>query len=172
MSSASDMDRDPHHSEARYECFESIREYERMTDELIGEAQRSIRVFDKALSCGWNTRRRQEQLRAFLRESPTCRLFVLVHEPEAIERLCPRFTLLRQQFCELVQLRVTRRWVQHVHDPFIIIDVRHYLHRFHYDHLRFARGLNDPEGVQQLLGRFGELWDASTPARGGSVMGL
>ena len=61
-------------------------------------------------------------------------------------------------------MRQTPRWARHLYDPFVIFDASHYLHRFHYEHMRYARGLNELEGTQQLLDRFSELWEVSKPA--------
>lgn len=155
-----------------YERFDSLREYERMMDEFIAGAQHAIRIFEESLSSAYDTRERDERLRGFLRTSATNSLRLVVHDPGPMERRCPRFVALRQQFSERIEIRVTPRWARHVHDPFAVFDARHYLHRFHYDRMRAARGMHDPSGAQQLLDRFGELWDASTPARSASVMGL
>jgi hypothetical protein len=54
----------------------------------------------------------------------------------------------------------------------VIFDASHYLHRFHYQHMRFARGRNEVVGAQQLLDRYEELWEASKAASTTSVLGL
>ena len=69
-----------------------------------------------------------------------------------------------QHFSHVAKVRQTPRWARHVYDPFVIFDASHYLHRFHYERMRYARGLNELTGAQQLLDRYGELWDASKPA--------
>ena len=61
---------------------------------------------------------------------------------------------------------------QSIPDAFAIFDASHYLHRFHHDHMRFARGRDEIAGAQALLDRFDELWDASTPAAAINVLGL
>jgi hypothetical protein len=156
---------------AVYRRFDGMREYEATMDELIAKTQRVIRVFDRSLAPAYDAPLRYERLRTFLRGSPGNRLFLVVHDDASIVRL-PRLALLLQQFSRTAQVRVTPASARHIYDPFVIFDASHYLHRFHYDHVRAAGGLNEPDGVQQLLERFGELWDASTPARSASVMGL
>ena len=69
-------------------------------------------------------------------------------------------------------MRQTPKSAKHLYDPFVIFDASRYLHRFHYDHMRYARGLNELEGTQQLLDRFAELWEVSTPAVSTGVVGL
>jgi hypothetical protein len=69
-------------------------------------------------------------------------------------------------------VRQTPRWARHVYDRFVVFDTLHYLHCFHYEHARFARGTNDLDGAQQLIERFEELWHVSQPALRASVLGL
>lgn len=157
---------------AQYERFESMREYDAMLDELIPRTQRVIRIFDKALSASYNNVPRCDLLSEFLRTDPLNRLYIVVHDSGNLERTCPRLVTLLQRFSHLAKVRQTPRSARHLYDPFVVFDASHYLHRFHYDHMRYARGLNEINGTQQLLDRFSELWDASTPAPAASVTGL
>lgn len=157
---------------AQYERFESMREYEAMFDVFIPGTQREIRVFDKALSARYNSVERCDSLRAFLRADPVNRLYIVLHEPEHLSRTCPRFMALLQHFGHAAQVRQTPRWARHLYDPFAIFDASHYLHRFHHDHMRYARGQNELAGARELLDRFEELWEASKPAAGPTVLGL
>lgn len=149
-----------------------MREYDAMLDELIPQTQRVIRIFDKAVSARYNTPGRCDLLRQFLRADPLNRLYIVVHEIDGIERTCARFITLLQHFSHKATIRQTPRYARRVYDPFVIFDATHYLHRFHYDHMRYARGLNEIEGSQQLLDRFAEIWDASVPAAVTTVLGL
>jgi hypothetical protein len=157
---------------ARYERFDGMREYDAMFDELIPKTQRVIRVFDRALSRDYNSLARCQALAQFLKSDSMNRLELVVHATAGIERVCPRFVTLLQRYGHVAKVRQTPRWARHVYDPFIVFDASHYLHRFHYERMGFARGLNELEGTQQLLERFGELWEASQPAFGASVLGL
>ena len=111
-------------------------------------------------------------LRAFLRAAPSNRLFVIVHELDGLERVCPRFVTVLQRFSHAAKVRQTPRRARHLYDAFAIFDASHYLHRVHHAHMRYARGLNELEGVQQLLDRYAELWEASSPAAMTGVLGL
>jgi hypothetical protein len=157
---------------AEYERFESMRQYEAMLDELIPQTQRVIRIFDKSLATHFNNPNRCSALRQFLRADPSNRLYVVVHETDSLARSCPRFVTLLQHFGHAAKVRQTPRMARHVYDPFVIFDASHYLHRVHHVHMRYARGLNEIEGAQQLLDRFGEMWEASMPAGATSVLGL
>jgi hypothetical protein len=157
---------------AEYRRFEGMREYEAVIDSLIPQTQSVIRVFDKSLSRAYNSPQRFDLLRQFLLASPRNRLLVVVHEVEPLERGCPRLLLLLQQFSYAISIRKTLRPAKHVYDPFVIFDASHYVHRFHYHHLRAARGTNDVLGAQQLIDRFGEIWEVSAPAVSANVTGL
>lgn len=157
---------------AEYERFESMRQYEAMLDELIAQTQRVIRIFDKSLGPSFNSASRCGLLRQFLRADPSNRLDIVVHDADGLDRVCPRFVTLLQQFSHSAKVRQTPRSARHLYDPFVIFDASHYLHRFHHLHMRCARGRNELEGTQQLLDRFGEMWEASMPAAAASVLGL
>ena len=157
---------------AEYERFESFREHDAMFDELVAQTQRVIRIFDRSLSARFNAPARCDAIRSFLRADPLNRLYIVLHEPDALARTCPRFLNLLQHYGHLAQVRQTPRWARHVYDPFAIFDATHYLHRFHYEHMRYARGLNELGGARELLDRFQDLWDASRPAATARVLGL
>jgi hypothetical protein len=157
---------------AVYERFESTREFDAMFEELIPLTQRVIRIFDKSVSERYNSPARCNLLGDFLRADPLNRLYLVLHEPESLARNCPRFATLLQRFGHIAKVRQTPRWARHLYDPFVIFDASHYLHRFHYQHMRFARGRNEVVGAQQLLDRYEELWEASKAATTTSVLGL
>lgn len=157
---------------AEYERFESLREYEDMFDGLVTMTQRVIRIFDKSLSARFNTPGRCDLLRQFLRADPLNRLYIVLHEPETMPRVCPRFVSVLQHFNHVAKVRQTPRGARHLYDPFAVFDASHYLHRFHYDHMRYARGRNELTGTQVLLDRHHELWEVSKPAAQANVLGL
>ena len=157
---------------AVYERFESTREFDAMFEELIPQTQRVIRIFDKSLSARYNSPAQCGLLSDFLRADPLNRLFVVLHEPDTMARMCPRFVTLLQRYGHIAKVRQTPRGARHLYDPFIIFDASHYLHRFHHQHMRYARGLNEVIGAQQLLDRYAELWEVSTAAGAMGVLGL
>jgi hypothetical protein len=157
---------------ARYRRFEGLREYEAVIDRLIPKAERTIRIFDRALSRAYNSPQRHEALRHFLQASRTNRLLIVVHDAGPIVRDCPRMMELLRQFGPAVRIHETLRVAKHVYDPFVVFDTIHYVHRFHYDHLRAAESNNDLAGAQILLDRFAEIWEASAQAVSASTGGL
>ena len=102
-------------------------------------------------------------LREFLRANPGNRLFVLIHDASNIERSLPRLCDLQRDFGHAFRLRLTPRIAKHVYDPFAVFDASHYLHRFHYKHMRAAEGIHDADGAGELLERFSEIWEVSAP---------
>ena len=157
---------------AEYRRFEGMREYEALIDSFIPQTQRTIRIFDRALSRAYNTATRHEALRQFLLAGRGNRLMIVLHDTASLERECPRMIDLLRQFSTAVKIQETMRPTKQVYDPFVIFDASHYVHRFHYDHLRASHGTHDVVGTQQLLDRFNEIWEASAPAVAPTVSGL
>lgn len=157
---------------AEYRRFEGMKEYESLLDGLIPQTERMIRVFDRTLSPSWNTPGRFEALRQFLLAHRSNRLLIVVHEADPIERERPRLVELVRQFGTAVRIHSTLTPAKHVYDPFVVFDANHYLHRFHYRHLRAAQGMNDLLGARELLDRFAEIWDASALAVSAGTSGL
>lgn len=157
---------------AEYRRFESNREYDRVIDQLIPLTQRIIRVFDKTLSRAYNTTARVELLKQFLLASRTNRLLIVLHDTRQLPLECPRLLDFVHQFSHACSIRETLRGAKHVYDPFVVFDGSHYVHRFHYDHMRAAQGMHDAAGAQQLIDRFGEIRECAGPPLAANVTGL
>lgn len=157
---------------AQYRRFESNREFEVLVDQMIPLTQRIIRVFDKTLSRGYANSARIELLRQFLLSARTNRLLIVLHETRQLATEHPRFLEFARQFSHACIIRETLRGAKHVYDPFVIFDGSHYLHRFHYAHMRAAQGLNDSTASQQLIERFDEIAECSGPQLPAHVTGL
>ncbi len=157
---------------AAYRRFESMREYEAVIDVLIPQTQRTIRIFDRSLSRAYNSSERCGALRRFLLAGRANRLEIVLHDTTTLERDCPRVLDLLRLFSTAVKVHETLKAAKHVYDPFAIFDASHYVHRFHYNHLRAAQGSNDVNGAQLLLDRFAEIWEASAPAVSANTTGL
>lgn len=157
---------------AEYRRFESFREYDEIIDRMIPLTQRIIRVFDKAPGRAWNSTVRIELLRQFLLANRANRLLILLHDTRSLATECPRLVTLAQQFTHACVIRETLRAAKHAADPFVIFDGSHYVHRFHYNHMRAAQGTHDAAGAQQLIERFSEIQDCSGPPLAANVTGL
>ena len=156
----------------RYRRFESFREYESLFETMTPQTESVIRVFDRVLPKVWNDSTRIELIRQFLLRNRINKLLLVLHVTDNIERELPRFVDLIGNFGHAIKIRQTPKMAHHIYDPFVIFDASHYLHRFHYAHMRAALGNHDVEGSQQLLDRHAELWEASTPVALGSASGL
>jgi hypothetical protein len=157
---------------AHYRRFESFREYESLFDAKVPQTESIIRVFEHTLRQTWNDKGRIDLLRRFLLKNRANKLVMVLHVTDNIERNLPRLVEFVHYFGHVVKIRQTPKMAQHVYDPFVIFDASHYMHRFHYAHMRAAEGCHDVEGAQQFLDRHDELWDVSTPVTLASVSGL
>ena len=157
---------------AEYRRFESNREYERVIDELIPQTLQIIRVFDKTLSQAYNTAARTAMLKQFLLANRANRLVFVLHDTRQLPLEHPRLIDLARQFSHACTIRETLRGAKHVADPFVVFDASHYVHRFHYDHMRAAQGMHDPAGAQQLIERYAEIQECSGPPLPANVTGL
>jgi len=155
-----------------YERCEGMRDYERMFEEMLRQTNQIIRIFDRTLPASYNSTRWCDAFSRLLKAGAPNALQIVIHDAQSVARGCPRFVSLLQRFSHVAKVRQTPAFARHVYDPFVVFDATHYLHRFHYQQPRFARGMNDVDGAQQLLERFNEMWEVSEPALSRSVSGL
>ena len=159
--------------EPRTFALASIAEQIAATDELIGLAQRRVRVFDQNLSqVGWNQQGRIERLAAFLRGTRGRRLDIIVHDTANIETACPRLIALLRTYSEAVTIYRTGPEAKHATDPLVIVDDRHYLHRFHFKQPRATMGIDRPEETRPLSLRYDEIWATGEQGINATVLGL
>ena len=142
-------------------------------DELIALARTRIRVFDQDLSqTGWNQPARIDGLTAFLRGLRGRRLDIIVHDTNYLESGCPRMLKLLRTFSHAVTIYRTGTEAQLATDALLIVDDRHYLHRFHVAQPRSAMGIEQPEQTRPLANRFDEIWATGEPGINATVLGL
>jgi hypothetical protein len=161
-----------HRGVPEHRTLEGSQEYEEAIDTLLTRPQRTLRIFDRQLSPGYNSVRRYELLRAFLLRSRVNRLYIVVHDAGSLPRDCPRVSNLLRQFPHAVTVHETEGQGKRACDPIALADERDYLHRFHYDHTRALLALDDAQGAHELLQRFQEIWEASVPAISATTLGL
>jgi len=142
-------------------------------DELIGLARRRIRVFDQDLSqTGWNQAARIDRLATFLRETRGRRLDIIVHDTHYLESACPRLLGLLRTYSFAITIYRTGTEAKLATDPLVVVDDRHYLHRFHFEQSRAAMGVNQPDQTRPLATRFEEIWATGEPGLNATVLGL
>lgn len=151
----------------------SVAEQIAAIDELIALGQRRIRVFDQDLSqTGWNQPARSDRLAAFLRGARGRRLDIIVHDTHYLESACPRMVNLLRTYSHAVTIYRTGSEARLATDPLLIVDDRHYLHRFHFEQPRAAMGIDQPEQARLLANRFEEIWATGEPGLNATVLGL
>ena len=159
--------------ESRTVALASIAEQIAAIDELIGLAQHRIRVFDHDLSqTGWNQAPRIDRLAAFLRGTRGRRLDIIVHDTGYLETGCPRMLYLLRTYSHAMTVYRTGMEARHATDPLVIVDDRHYLHRFHIEQARATMGIEQPEQTRPLANRYDEIWATGEPGINATVLGL
>ena len=159
--------------EPREERLTTVAQQVAAIDELIALARESIRVFDVTLSQGgWETAERAEALARFLRTAPHGRLEMIVHDTRWIETSCPRLTSLLRRFGHAMTIYKTGDGARGAMDPLVLVDDRHYLHRYHIDQSRATLAIEMPQAARPLATRFGEIWATGEPGLTGTVLGL
>ena len=142
-------------------------------DTLVALAQNRIRVFDADLSqMGWNAVARTQLLGSFLRRSRDAHLDIIVHDTCYLEASCPRLTGLLRVASAGMRIHRTGPEAQSAHDALVIIDDRHFLHRFHVEQPRAALGIDQAALAQPLIKRFEEIWATAEPGLSAEVLGL
>jgi hypothetical protein len=153
--------------------LDTVREQVAAIDELIGLAEQKLQVFDIDLSqMGWETLARATNLAAFLRRAPAARFDLIVHDTRWMQGSCPRLTNLLRQYSQSITVYQTGREARVAMDPLVIVDGRHFLHRFHIDQPRATLVIGNPLQASPLATRFDEIWATGEPGMAGTVLGL
>jgi hypothetical protein len=159
--------------EPRQQMLDTIAEQVTAIDELVDIAEHTIRVFDDDLSeMGWNRPARAEKLSAFLRRSRTAKLDIIVHDTTWLEASGARLMNLLRTWSGAVTVYRTGAEAKSAMDPLIIVDNRHFLHRFHIEQPRAALAIEEPHLARPLVDRFNEIWATGEPGVSGTVLGI
>jgi hypothetical protein len=147
-------------------------DYESAIDTILEKATGTIRIFDHTLGKQYNSLRRTELLRRFLLARRRNSLQIVLHETRTLDRNCPRVLNLLRSYGHAISIHETLPTAKLVYDPFIIVDDRCFVHRFHFDEMRGLASIDDPIGTNAFIERFSEIWEASTPAVFATTLGL
>ena len=158
--------------QSQQSSIDGISEYEAALDTLFAQSGRTLRIFDRALSSGYNASHRHDLLRKFLLSTRAARILIVVHDASNVVRDCPRMVNLVRELSHAISFNETQSEAKGVYDPFAVVDERHYVHRFHYDGPRGAAALDEPQGSRGFVQRFEEIWEASVPAVSTTTLGL
>lgn len=141
-------------------------------DSILATAAHSIRIFEQSLGRAYNSPQRFDCLRRYILASRRNRLLIVVHDATTMDRNCPRLFQLLKQYSHAVSVHETQASAKGIYDPFVIVDERNLVHRFHYDEMRGLMALDDPIEAHSLTERFNEIWEASSPAVSATTLGL
>jgi hypothetical protein len=142
-------------------------------DEVIAQARTTVRLFDMSLSNrGYNSPKRIEALRTFLAAGRAHRLLIALHEPETLERDCPRLLMLLRQYPMSIEIHRTLAQARNAMDPFIVADDHSVWHQHHYEQPRAIVALHSPADASPIAQRFDEIWEQSEPAVSATTLGL
>jgi hypothetical protein len=159
--------------QARQETLLTVAAQVDALDQLVGLAKQSIRVFDRDMSgMGWNGPARAATLSGFLRRSRTAKLEIIVHEARWLESSCPRLMALQKMWSDRITIYTTGPEARGASDPLVLIDGRHFLHRFHYDQPRALLAVEEPHLAGPLVNRFEEIWSTGEPGLTGTILGI
>ncbi len=147
-------------------------EYEAALDELIANADHTLRIFDRSLGRSFNTVERADLLATFLRARRTNRLQIVLHETANIARDCPRLMQLVKRFSHNLAIHQTQQAARHIYDPFAVADDKRLVRRFHYNGIHGEAAIADVAATSLLIKRFDEIWQASAPAVAATTIGL
>lgn len=152
--------------------FDGREQYEAALDELLPHASSRIRVFDREFSPHYSSTRRIEVLRSFVLADRNRKIWMLAHDASKVASHCPRLVNLLRQFSQAVSIHQTSEEAARIYDPFCITDEAGYVRRFHFDDARGVTSLNDEVTARDLVRRFDEMWELSTPALSATTLGL
>jgi hypothetical protein len=145
---------------------------EQAVDRILALARHRIAIFGKTFGTEWNAQARVDLVRAFCLASRRNQIRIVLHDPHPMYRNCPRLLQLLRQFSHVISIHETQYHAKNVYDPFVLVDERHYLHRFHYDAPNGLLALEDPHAASTLRDRFEELWASSEQAIPATTLGL
>src|SRR5258706_16268770 len=163
----------PATSETSYRRISGIVESQEAIDQVIATARTTLRLFDRTLgSRGFNSPKRAEALRQFLVAGRAHRLLIALHEPETLERDCPRLLQLLRQFPISIEIHRTLAQARMAYDPFIVADDHSVWHQLHFDQPRAIVALHSPADASPIQQRFDEIWEQSELAVSATTAGL
>ena len=159
--------------EPAYRQVSGIAESLAAIDQVIGAAERTIRIFDISLSNrGFNSPDRAEKLREFLVRGRAHRLLIALHDTDLLQRENPRLLMLLRQFPMSIEIHRTIAQARNASDPFILADDHSVWHQLHYEQPRAIVAVRSPADALPVSQRFDEIWDLSEPAVSATTLGL
>ena len=159
--------------DAVYERFDTNEAFQAAVDRLLAQPGRELRIFDPdGAALRLNDPARVERIGRFLQASRTRRLYIVLHDPNHVQRQCPRMMSLLARYAHAIQINRTHEEIRHLQDSFMVLDSQHYVRRPAAAFYRGAIGLGDEGEAQIMRHRFMEIWEASYPSVASTTAGL
>jgi hypothetical protein len=159
--------------DAVYERFDTQEGFQAAVDRLLAQPGRELCIFDRdATALRLNDPARIGALERFLQASRVRRVYMVLHDPQRVQRECPRMMSLLARYSHAIQINRTHEEIGELQDAFLVLDSVHYVRRPVAAIFRGAIGLADETEALAMRGRFGEIWAASYPAVSGTTVGL
>ena len=156
-----------------YKQISGIAESLAAIEEVVGAAERAIRIFDISLSNrGFNSPGLTEKLRRFLVAGRSHRIFIALHNTDLLERDCPRLLALLRQFPMSIEIHRTLAQARNAMDPFVVADDDSVWHQHHFEQPRAIVAVHSPADATPIMQRFEEIWEQSEPAVSATTAGL
>jgi hypothetical protein len=156
-----------------YEQFDTKEGFQAAVDRLLQQPGRELCIFDPdGAALQLNDSARIELLEHFLKASRIRRLYLVLHDPQYLQRQCPRMMSLLALYSHAIQINRTNEELRGLQDAFMVLDSVHYVRRPVAAFFRGAIGLADENEGLAMRGRFNEIWAASHLAVSGSTTGL
>lgn len=149
------------------------REYAKVLDLVIAEAQQQLLIFDQDFSHGdYASIQRFNLIHDYLNKSPTNRLTIILQNTDFFLTQCPRLFDLLTRYGHKMTVYETNNHAKVAKDCFILADNKSYIRRFHIDQARFKFMLNDIETTASLANRFDELLQETSHTVSAKKLGL
>ncbi len=166
-------DRDNTTGESVYERFDMGEGFQVAVERLLQQPGRELRIFDPdGAALRLNHPARIELIQRFLQASRTRRLYLVLHNPQYLQRQCPRMMSLLGRYAHAIQVHRTHEEIRELQDAFMVLDSVHYVRRPVAAFFRGAIGLADENEALAMRARFNEIWAASYPAVSSTTIGL
>src|SRR3954471_7804716 len=159
--------------DAVYEQFDTSEGFQFAVERLLQQAGRELRIFDPdGAALRLNDPARIGLVTSFLQASRTRRLYIVLHDPQYVQRQCPRMMSLLARYGHAIQIHRTQDEIRELQDAFMVLDSVHYVRRPVATFFRGAIGLADENEALAMRARFSEIWAASSPAVSSTTVGL
>lgn len=153
--------------------FDTLAGHREAFAELLGEARRSLVIFDPdGAGLGLATRAGCERLAALLDRAAGPCLRIVLHDFRWIATSAPRLMTLLRDYGHVATVRRTPESLRQLSEPFAVADGIHLVARFHFAHSRGKALHHHPDEVAGWQRRFDELWQLCDETLPLSQLGL